>query len=46
MAAGRWHPAEEQPIATDTTVRVTPVVPPATCEGLAARNLPAPERRA
>jgi hypothetical protein len=67
MAAGRWHPAEEQPIATDTTVRVTrhtltpqkpcdacigalekraPVVPPATCEGLAALNLPAPERRA
>jgi len=67
MTAGRWHTAEEKPMATDTTVRVTrhslttqkpcdacigalekraPVVPPATCEALAALNLPVPERRA
>jgi hypothetical protein len=23
MTAGRWHPAEEKPMATDTTVRAT-----------------------
>jgi hypothetical protein len=62
MTAGRWRTAEEKPMETDTTVRVTrhslttqkpcdvcsgalekraPVVPPVTCEALAALNLKA-----